>query len=99
MRGLPQNHTLWWRRDCPLRNYTFVSGGVLRVHSSELQRKGVAEWLESMGLRYVRVAVRPWEESLRNPTTGTFLEVLGIWSQEAWPLGSPHAQALIGRYS
>ena len=104
MFGLSRHHTLWWWRrfgwrDCPLREYTFVSGGVLRVPSAELQREGVVEWLESVGLRYVRVAARPWEESLRNPTTGRFLEVLNIWSQEAWPLGTEHARALIWRYA
>jgi hypothetical protein len=97
-------HTAWWMRrwgwaECPLQDYTFVNGGVLRVHSSELQREGVEEWLVSVGLPYVRVAARPWEESLRNPTTGRYLEVLDIWARGAWPLGTEPARGLIWRYA
>jgi hypothetical protein len=106
MLGLSLHHRIWWWRhfgwwDCPLREgqYTVLAGGVLLVHSSELQREGVVEWLQSVGLLYVRVARRPWEESLRNPTTGRYLEVLGIWARDAWPLGSPHAKWLIWRYA
>lgn len=104
MCGLPRHHTMWWWRrfgwrDCPLREYTFVSGGVLRLPASELQREGVVEWLESVGMRYVRVAALPWEESLRNPAMGRYLEVLRVWSQEVWPLGTEHARALIWRYA
>jgi hypothetical protein len=89
----------WGWQNCPLREFSFVSGGILRVHSSELQREGVVDWLMSVGLTYVRVAARPWEESLRNPTTGRLLEVLRIWSRDAWPLRTEHSRALIWRYA
>ncbi len=102
---LPLHHRMWWWRrfgwrDCPLQegSYTFVTGGVLRVHSAELRREEVVRWLiEEARLPYVRVAGRPWEESLRNPTTGRFLEVLGIWSPDAWPLATDQADSLIWR--
>ena len=104
MIGLPRHHTMWWWRhfewrDCPLREYAFVSGGILRLPASELQREGVVEWLESVGMRYVRAAALPWEESLRNPAMGRYMEVLRVWSREVWPLGSSHARALIRRYA
>ena len=86
----------WWRRS---QRFKVVSGGALRVHSSELQQEEIMEWLLSEGFEYVRVATRPWEETLRNPTTGRFLEVSRIWNQDAWPMRTEHARALIWRYA
>jgi hypothetical protein len=49
------------------------------------------------GYRWIRRAVRPWSETLRNPIVGDLFELTRWEVPGAWLLMSPETEAAVGR--
>jgi hypothetical protein len=72
------------------------STGILFAESAELRDPAVRMrlWREQ-GYRWIRRAIRPWAETLRNPVLGTVFE-LSQWEQPGtWHLMSPETDAVV----
>jgi hypothetical protein len=74
------------------------STGILFAESVELQDLDVRTDLAvRKGYRWIRRAVRPWSQTLRNPVVGDLFELTRWEVPGAWLLMSPETEAAVMR--